>query len=262
MTQSPIITNETISTVVLIVVVLTVLFAGGVIYFWTRRTTKRSLKQASIPKADWANQPLTPEVQAVIDAASHPQPSRSADDAGILPFAEAHEVTATMPAVRAAQDAEMLAERARLERAAEPTITVFISYHRASSALLATLIANFCASQGIRAFVDTLSINEAGQLSSLIEQNIQSCDVFVGLINARTLTESMWVKQEIGLAVKLRKPMIPVYHQGYRPSATGDALMDRLIVESAGLRIDDIDNEFVNEALIRLVTMIRNSINE
>ncbi len=139
---------------------------------------------------------------------------------------------------------------------------MFISYHRASSALLATLIANFCASQGIRAFVDTLSINEAGQLSSLIEQNIQLSDVFVGLVNARTLTESVWVKQEIGLAVKLNKPMIPVYHQGYRPTATGDAVMDRLIVNSAGLRIDDLDNEFVNEALIRLVTMIRNSVDE
>jgi len=86
---------------------------------------------------------------------------------------------------------------------------------------------------------------------------VQHCEVFICVLGPTTL-ESDWVRQEVALAVRYRKPMIPVMlerfvetveHQQFRPA--------RELLRYDGVRILDQQNLYVNEALKRIVQRVR-----
>jgi serine/threonine protein kinase/pSer/pThr/pTyr-binding forkhead associated (FHA) protein len=94
---------------------------------------------------------------------------------------------------------------------------VFLSYQRQASAGWANLFANALAEKnGWSVFIDTQSRDGAPQIPERLRQEITACDVFVCLLAPGTLT-SNWVRQEIAIAFQCKKPMVPVFHEDFRP---------------------------------------------
>jgi len=135
---------------------------------------------------------------------------------------------------------------------------VFISYQRGEGSAWVNMIAReIDQALGARCFVDTTAIDRAEQFPRRIREAVQHCEVFICVLGPTTL-ESDWVRQEVALAVRYRKPMIPVMlerfvetveHQQFRPA--------RELLRYDGVRILDQQNLYVNEALKRIVQRVR-----
>jgi len=97
------------------------------------------------------------------------------------------------------------------------TPRVFISYRRSPSAAWANLIGQgLKRKHRISSFIDTDQVDTAVQISAKVQQAILESDVFVCLLASSTL-RSKWVEEEIRFAWQNGKPMVPVFHQGFRP---------------------------------------------
>ena len=100
--------------------------------------------------------------------------------------------------------------------------SVFISYQRKPSAMLANLIARELRGHGIEVYLDTERMDSAGDFPSRLSDAIRASDVFVCLV-AETTFDSDWVRHEIETAFKLDKPMVPVFQESYVPMEPQDA---------------------------------------
>ncbi len=80
--------------------------------------------------------------------------------------------------------------------------TVFISYRRKPSAILAQLIVRDLKQRNIEAYLDTDRNDTAGAFPDRLLQAIAKADVFVCLVGESTF-ESEWVQREIEHANRL-----------------------------------------------------------
>ncbi|MDX2161758.1 MAG: toll/interleukin-1 receptor domain-containing protein [bacterium] len=172
---------------------------------------------------------------------------RARVDPPVIPFADPAQVTNTMPAVRVKPDPAPVPPA---------PITVFISYRRTASAILATFIARELAANQIDAFVDTRK-TDAGQFPERFLREIEARDVLIVLLGANTL-DSEWVQREIAHAHTLGKIMIPVFQEAYQPPATITPATAALL-QYQGVHIFDVKNLYVDEALRDLIHLIRAS---
>lgn len=136
---------------------------------------------------------------------------------------------------------------------------VFISYRRTPSAMLATLIAKELERNNIAVFVDTRQQDGAGLFPRRLLTAIQEHEIFVCLLADSTF-ESEWVLKEIEHAHLLGKTMIPVFQESYNPlSKPNDPHVDALL-QFDGVKILDRSNLYVDEAISRLVRMVRGNV--
>ncbi|MCL4247077.1 MAG: TIR domain-containing protein [Anaerolineae bacterium] len=136
--------------------------------------------------------------------------------------------------------------------------SAFISYHRADSAALATLVATSLQQSGIDAYVDTRSGDAGGLFPDRLRRAIEDSDVFICLLGKSTL-QSKWVLEEIEHAHNLRKPMIPVFQEHYVPPDRAPNEHVAALLQHDGVHIFDIKNLYVDDAIERLEQIIHNS---
>lgn len=137
---------------------------------------------------------------------------------------------------------------------------VFISYRRADSAALATLIAVTLKNEyDIDAFVDTRNTDGGGPFPDRLRHAIEGSDVFVCLLGVTTL-DSTWVQTEIEHAAAHHKTMIPIFQERYTPpEPVPNAAVERLL-QSDGIQILDVRNVYVDQAIEDLARMISKSV--
>jgi hypothetical protein len=89
---------------------------------------------------------------------------------------------------------------------------------------------------------------------------IQQRDVFVCFLEKTTL-DSSWVRQEVELAYRNKKPMIPIIFEDFNVSdyaAEQDAAVRRLLAYSGVTLLND-RNVYTDAAIEDLATMIKGS---
>ena len=139
--------------------------------------------------------------------------------------------------------------------------SVFLSYKRDEASGWALLISRELKEKyGISVFVDTERRDGAGRFPLKLARAIESCDVFVCLLGSATLG-SKWVLEEIRLAHERRKPMIPVFQEGYlapdSPAAGGG--IEALLL-SEGVHLLDRKNIHVDHTLDDIARLVRDTI--
>lgn len=140
--------------------------------------------------------------------------------------------------------------------------TVYISYRRKPSAILAQLIARDLKEKGIAVYLDTDRAETSGLFPTRLMSAIESSDVFLCLLGEGTF-DSEWVLREIEHAQKLGKPMIPVFQESYQnitleKSPTPSV---RALLEQDGVRIFDIKNVYISASIEQLAKMVENLAN-
>jgi Mg-chelatase subunit ChlD len=134
--------------------------------------------------------------------------------------------------------------------------SAFISYRRAESSMLATLLdVRLREKFGIELFIDARDDKMGGSFPTRLLKAIEDRDVFICLLGRETLT-SEWVQKEIEHAHNLGKPMIPIFQESFEaPSQpVNDAL--RALLESDGIHVLDRKNIYVDESIEKLAKMI------
>lgn len=139
--------------------------------------------------------------------------------------------------------------------------SVFISYRRRSSAMLAQLIARELQARGIQTFMDTRQMDGGGPFPARLLRAIQDQDVFVCLVADSTF-ESDWMRREIAHAHTLNKIMIPVFQESWDNLTPKPAPPDehvRALLQYDGVQVLDERNVYVDSAMDDLAAMIRRS---
>ena len=139
--------------------------------------------------------------------------------------------------------------------------SVFISYRRKPSAMLANLIARELRDRhSVEVYLDTERMDTAGEFPSRLTDAIRKCDVFVCLVSDTTL-QSEWVVREIETAHGLGKPMIPVFQESYDPLEARDTPSPhiRTLLEHDGVMIFDVKNVYIDQSIEFLAQVIENT---
>ncbi len=138
--------------------------------------------------------------------------------------------------------------------------TVFISYRRKPSAILAQLIVRDLKQRHIEAYLDTDRNDTAGVFPDRLLQAIKAADVFVCLVAEGTF-ESEWVQREIEHAHRLDKPMIPIFQESYKPITLDAAPTPfvKALLEHDGVQVFDEKNVYVDTAIEMLAKMVENT---
>jgi serine/threonine protein kinase len=98
---------------------------------------------------------------------------------------------------------------------------VFVSYRHEPSAGWAVLLARELKEKHqLGVFVDTQRLDGAVQFPAKLQRAIERCEVFVCLLADSTLA-SPWVREEIRLAHRFGRPMIPVFQESFTPLEPG-----------------------------------------
>jgi serine/threonine protein kinase len=141
----------------------------------------------------------------------------------------------------------------------EPNI--FLSYRRDCSAAWVTLFARELKHAGMKVIVDVTRQDNALVFPAWLENAISKCDVFVCFLSKRTLT-SKWVCEEIRIAHRYGKLMIPIFQEDFKPPkflAPSDNSIETLLTYQ-GVHLLDRRNIYVEAAVGNLATMIQASI--
>ena len=105
---------------------------------------------------------------------------------------------------------------------------VFIS-HSTRDRKLVIALANTLSKFGIKVFVAEWYLTPGQKLDRKVFTNLDNSDCVVVLLT-RNGIRSNWVQQEIGYALKISKPLIPLVEKGMPPGDLG-ALQDRDYIE-------------------------------
>jgi serine/threonine protein kinase/uncharacterized protein YgiM (DUF1202 family) len=138
--------------------------------------------------------------------------------------------------------------------------SVFISYRRRPSAILAQLIVRDLRANDIDVYLDVERMEGAGDFPTRLLQAIDSADVFVCLVGDSTF-DSEWVQREIEHAHRSDKPMIPVFQESYDPLPLDKAPTPHIkaLLEHDGVQVFDVKNVYVNTAIEALAQMVENT---
>jgi serine/threonine protein kinase len=134
---------------------------------------------------------------------------------------------------------------------------VFVSYQHDPSAGWAVLLARELKDRHrISGFVDTQRLDAAIQFPAKLAQAIDECDVFVCLLAAGTL-DSRWVREEIRVAHRRGKPMVPVFQESFTAPAddtVDDAL--RALLQFDGVHLLDRRNIHIDHTIDDLARLV------
>jgi serine/threonine-protein kinase len=136
--------------------------------------------------------------------------------------------------------------------------SIFISYRRQPSAMLATLLARELKARGIEVYVDTQRLDSAGAFPERLKEGIQSSDVFICLVGDTTF-ESEWVREEIKTALQYGKPMIPVFQESYQQGGVVSNTIIKQFLDYDGILIFDVKNVYIDQSIDVLARMIGNT---
>ena len=138
--------------------------------------------------------------------------------------------------------------------------SVFISYRRKPSAMLANLIARELRGHDIDVYIDTQRMDTAGDFPTRLSDAIRDSDVFICLVGDTTF-ESEWVQQEIEIAHRLNRPMIPVFQESYNAQEAEkiDLLPVRALLEHDGVLVFDVKNVYIDQSIEFLAQVIENT---
>jgi serine/threonine-protein kinase len=138
--------------------------------------------------------------------------------------------------------------------------SVFISYRRKPSAILAQLLNRDLKDKGIEVYLDTERLDTAGAFPDRLLQAIEQVDVFVCLVGEDTFG-SAWVLREVEHAHKLGKPMIPVFQESFQPFPLDQSPSPavRTLLEFDGVQVFDVKNVYVSSAVEMLSKMVENT---
>lgn len=92
--------------------------------------------------------------------------------------------------------------------------SVFISYKRKESSAFALLVLSRLKHAGLDVFLD-LAMEPGDDWKDVIKKRLQNCDVFVLILSKNTLKSSI-VLDEITWALEANRPIIPIWHNGFR----------------------------------------------
>jgi serine/threonine protein kinase len=137
--------------------------------------------------------------------------------------------------------------------------SAFISYQRAISAPWAiNLKWRLEKEYGIKAFVDSQREDKGGQFPPKLQSSIENTDVFVCLLAGSTLN-SEWVKREIDIAHRAKKPMIPVFQESFHHPEDMPSLEPclRELLMFEGIILLDEQNIYIDDAIRDLSKCIR-----
>ena len=123
---------------------------------------------------------------------------------------------------------------------------VFIS-HSTRDRKLVIALANTLSKFGIKVFVAEWYLTPGQKLDRKVFANLDNADCVVVLLT-RNGIRSNWVQQEIGYALKISKPLIPLVEKGMPPGDLG-ALQDRDYIE--------YDPSQPQQALIKTSTYVK-----
>ena len=136
----------------------------------------------------------------------------------------------------------------------------FFSYRRGGASGWATHFADKLQHNNIDVYLDVKRRDNVTQFPSWIEDMIKRCDVFVCFLEKSAL-ESGWVRQEIQLAYKNNRPMIPIIFEDFNVSeyaSESDPAVQRLLTYSGVTLLND-RNVYTDAAIADLATMIKGS---
>lgn len=140
--------------------------------------------------------------------------------------------------------------------------SVFISYRRKPSALLAQLIARDLKEKNIEVYLDTERMDTAGAFPNRLLTAIETSDVFVCLVGESTF-DSEWVQREVEHAHRQNKPMIPVFQESYDPIPLDKLPTPHIkaLLEFDGVQVFDVKNVYLSAAVEMLSRMVENTVN-
>lgn len=99
-----------------------------------------------------------------------------------------------------------------------PPLSIFISYRRSVSSLLALFIWAELRVEKFTPFLDIRNILAGDEWETLLEKRVKNSNIFILLLGSETLASEV-VKQEIEWATGNRGTrIIPILHNGFRPS--------------------------------------------
>jgi serine/threonine protein kinase len=170
------------------------------------------------------------------------------------------------PGVRypsATEFAQQLARAVSSGARSPSTHPVFISYERTSATAWVTLIAQeLTREHGVRCFVDTAALDRAESFPARIRNAIRDCDVFVCILGPETL-RSKWVRDEIAVAWRHRRTMVPVLLEGFTDTPEDLKVRSiRALLHYGGERILDRQNLFVREAVQRIAQRVKSGLSD
>jgi DNA-binding beta-propeller fold protein YncE len=94
-------------------------------------------------------------------------------------------------------------------------VKVFISYSRIEASETAKILHNYLSEYGHHeVFIDTSNIRGGDEWRNTIQNAISNCDIFV-IIVTRSALERQYIKEEVELAKKLKKTIIPCISKRY-----------------------------------------------
>ncbi|MBZ0300133.1 MAG: protein kinase [Anaerolineae bacterium] len=140
--------------------------------------------------------------------------------------------------------------------------SVFISYRRKPSAMLANLVARELRERHrIEVYLDTERMDTAGDFPTRLTDAIRKSDVFICLVAEDTF-ESDWVQREIETAHGLGKPLVPVFQESYdplQPPATPSPSI-RTLLEHDGVMVFDVKNVYIDQSIEFLARVVDNTV--
>ncbi len=136
--------------------------------------------------------------------------------------------------------------------------SIFISYRRQPSAMLATLLARELQARDFEVYVDTQRLDSAGAFPDRLKDGIETSDVFICLVGDTTF-ESEWVLEEVKTALHYGKPMIPVFQESYQQGAATPNTVFKQLLDYDGILIFDVKNVYIDQSIDVLARMIENT---
>jgi serine/threonine protein kinase len=137
---------------------------------------------------------------------------------------------------------------------------VFFSYQRRLGAGWATHFAQQLEDKyGVGVFIDTRAVDGTAKFPAQIESAIKNCAVFVCILGEETLN-SDWVRQEIAIAHRYHKQMIPVLQEGFLAPVDIDDPAIAELLQYQGVRLLDRQNIYVPQAVTDLAQRAKDAI--
>lgn len=135
--------------------------------------------------------------------------------------------------------------------------SIFLSYRRKPSAILAQLLARDLKAKGIEVYLDVDRMEAAGEFPTRLLQAIESADVVICLVGESTF-DSEWVQREIEHASRQGKPLIPVFQESYAPIPLEQAPTPfiKALLEHDGVYVFDQKNVYLDTAVNTLAQMV------
>ncbi|MCD4687431.1 MAG: toll/interleukin-1 receptor domain-containing protein [Anaerolineae bacterium] len=129
--------------------------------------------------------------------------------------------------------------------------SIFISYRRKSSSMLALLVFARLKAIDFYPFLDIQDIGVGDNWHAWIEDQVIESENLICLLSPDTLAESEWVRKEIALALQHNRQVIPIWHNGFDAGTLDKAVKTfpelTGLVNTSAIEIDEDSKNLVEE---------------